>query len=74
MEEEQKYEATEQALRSASTQIPTATPDTQSLMSKARIQVSGKDLMAFGFAHLMRTLLTLFAGVYRQVRDKPEKI
>ena len=59
-------DALEQRLGIALKPTDSRMPDTEALMRRARRQVALKDVASFGIAHLLRTLLTLCTGLYRQ--------
>lgn len=67
------YQDIENALRAAVPDAGSRELDTAALREKAHRRIAARDIVGFSFAHLLRTLLTLFSGVYRQVdaRSRP---
>jgi len=71
----EEIDPTESTLREAfeKTGLEDDTVNMDALRSRAQRELHIKDLVSFGFSHVLRTVLALLSGLYNRIHQPPSE-
>lgn len=70
---ETSYPGIEEKLRNAAREVKTNASEERDIVpviKRAKNQVAVRDLMSFGFAHILRALISMLAGIHRHAESR----